>query len=179
MPAGMARPEGRVLRVEESEWNAFRELRLEALRSDPLAFGSTLERELKFTEELWRERLANPGSGNWVAVDSRDRWVGMTVAARIEGQFRIFGMWVHPDQRGKGVGGVLLDAAIAWVDGVATRAPIVLEVNRRQAAAVRLYRSRGFEFTGVSRPLGHTPGESVDEMVRTGREPARKLEGEP
>ena len=43
------------------EWRLFRELRLEALREAPYAFGSTLEswQGDGDTEERWRDRLNN------------------------------------------------------------------------------------------------------------------------
>jgi ribosomal protein S18 acetylase RimI-like enzyme len=156
----------RVVAVRPDEWPRYRELRLEALRTDPLAFGSTLERELAFPEALWRERLSNPHSHNLVAlVGPEDEWCGMASAALFDGQYHLFAMWVRSDARRRGVGGNLLDAAIAWVHRVEPRAPLLLDVNPRQESAVRLYRSRGFELTGTTAPLGHTPGETISRMV--------------
>jgi ribosomal protein S18 acetylase RimI-like enzyme len=62
----------------------------------------------------------------------------------------------------------LLDTAIAWVGEVAPRAPIRLDVTPKQEAAVRLYRSRGFEITGRSKLWEPTAGERADAMVRKG-----------
>lgn len=160
----------RIRRAESAEWKPYRDLRLEALRSDPLAFGSTFERETGFTEDQWRDRIARDSpaspSATWVAVDGAERFQGMVVAARVEGVFHLFAMWVAPDLRRRGIGRRLLDAAIEWVGGVAPRNAIVLEVNPRAVAAVRLYESRGFRVTGKSSALDHSPGERVHEMVR-------------
>jgi ribosomal protein S18 acetylase RimI-like enzyme len=168
MPASPAPTPISVRRVGEPEWERFRELRFRALREDPLAFGSTLEREEHFPEELWRERMAAPTSSYWIAADPDDRFVGMAVAARLEGEYHIFSMWVEPERRGAGLGGRLLDAALAWVEESTAGAPVRLDVNPRQVAAVRLYRSRGFRATGRSEPLGHSPNETVEAMVRPG-----------
>jgi GNAT superfamily N-acetyltransferase len=44
-------------------------LRLEALKNNPEAFGSTYEREITLGDEHWRNRLAFPNSRSFVAVD--------------------------------------------------------------------------------------------------------------
>jgi ribosomal protein S18 acetylase RimI-like enzyme len=160
----------RIRRVEPEEWKAYRDLRLEALRTDPLAFGSTLEREQGFSEEQWRDRIPRDSpvtpSATWAAVDRADRFVGMVVAARVDGVFHLFAMWVAPELRRKGFGGRLLDAAIEWVDRAAPGNAITLEVNPREVAALGLYTSRGFRPTGRSSALEHSPDERVNEMIR-------------
>jgi ribosomal protein S18 acetylase RimI-like enzyme len=170
-PSG-TREELVVRRIRPEEWPEYRDLRLRALETDPLAFGSTLQRERGFEETRWKERIAgNPPSSpstTWVAVEGSGRFVGMVVAARVDGAFHIFAMWISPDARGKGTGGRLLDAAIAWVHEVSPGSAILLEVNRRSPAATHLYESRGFRSTGRVSPLSHTPGEQVHEMVLPG-----------
>ncbi|KAF2671613.1 hypothetical protein BT63DRAFT_422156 [Microthyrium microscopicum] len=47
-------------------------IRLEALKTDPDAFGSTYEREVAFTDEQWAERLTNPLAQHVVALDLRE-----------------------------------------------------------------------------------------------------------
>ncbi len=154
--------------IHENEWAEYRELRLRALSSDPLAFGSTLQREQAFTPEMWKERISRGRSSlaslSWVAMSPSGRFIGMTVAADVEGTLHLFGMWVDQEVRGSGVGGRLLDVALDWVRRAHPGRLLVLEVNPRQEAAVHLYHSRGFRLTGRSSDLGHTPGERVVEM---------------
>jgi ribosomal protein S18 acetylase RimI-like enzyme len=157
--------------VREDEWQAYRDLRLKALETDPLAFGSTLKRERGFSPEMWRERITRGVSGfaslTLAAVGSGRRFVGMTVVADLEGTLHLFGMWVDPKFRGVGIGGRLLDTAMTWIRRSHPGRAILLEVNPRQVDAVHLYESRGFRRTGKSSPLGHTPGEQVVEMTLT------------
>ena len=156
--------------IREEEWEAYREIRLRALMSDPLAFGSTYAREVALAPEKWRERIRPstnpPKSATWVALERTEKFVGTIAVVDIEQALHVFAMWVEPRFRRKGVGGTLLDAALAWVDDVLQGRPVTLEVNPRQVDAVRLYESRGFRGTGKTSPLGHTPGERVVEMVR-------------
>lgn len=167
-----AATEIRTRQVEPADWTFFRDVRLRALATEPWAFGSTLARERGFSEDQWKERIirnsATSPSATWAAIDSADRFVGIVTAARVDGTFRIFAMWVAPEKRGQGIAGRLLDEALSWIEGAAPRSSVALEVNPRAAAAVRLYESRGFCPTGKSAPLGHTPRERVQEMIRPG-----------
>jgi ribosomal protein S18 acetylase RimI-like enzyme len=164
----MTAPTVDVRRVAETEWAEYRDLRLDSRRSDPRAFGSTLGEEPGFDELHWKSRLRSPASATWAAVDPGGRFEGMTVAAKIGEEYWRFAMWVRPEYRGQRMAARLLDTAIAWVGEVAPRAPIRLDVTPKQEAAVRLYRSRGFEITGRSKLWEPTPGERADAMVRKG-----------
>jgi len=162
-------PEIVVRPVREDEWQSYRDLRLKALESDPLAFGSTWKREKAFTPETWKERitrgLSTSTSATWVAEGSTGRFVGMLAVADLKGDVHLFAMWVEPEVRGIGIGGHLLDSALTWIRHSYPDRAVVLEVNPRQLAAVHLYESRGFRRTGGSSPLEHTPGERVVEMT--------------
>jgi hypothetical protein len=43
------------------DWQALRDIRLEALRDAPTAFGSVYEREVLRAEAHWRDRIARCG----------------------------------------------------------------------------------------------------------------------
>ena len=163
-------PNGVVRRVLAADWQALRRLRLRALESDPLAFGSTLSEELGVPDQRWRDRATtgaeSPTSGQWVAEEVSGELVGSIVVAEVGNQLYVFGMWVEPRLRGRGIGGRLLDTGLAWAAATFPGREVRLDVNPRQAGAVRLYESRGFRRSGPDRPLGHTPGESRYEMVR-------------
>lgn len=73
--------------------------------------------------------------------------VGYCIAWQIADEAEIANIAVRADQRGQGVGGVLLDALIAQV-GEAGGATIYLEVRESNTPAQALYRSRGFEMAG-------------------------------
>ncbi|KAL3444162.1 hypothetical protein BJX65DRAFT_311129 [Aspergillus insuetus] len=46
----------------------YKAIRLQALTTDPGAFGSTLAREAAFTDEVWASRILNPLATSLVAV---------------------------------------------------------------------------------------------------------------
>lgn len=164
-----SRPPITIRRSTSSEWSALRTLRLKALASDPLAFGSTLADEAGFDEHEWRMRAKDGAesttTSQWVAEDPLGDLVGSMTVARVDGRIYIFAMWVEPSHRGRGVGALLLDRGLEWAHSVYPRESIHLDVNPRQKAAVRLYESRGFRRSQPDRPLGHTPGEVRYEMI--------------
>ena len=159
--SGSAAPrEVTVRRVSPVEWAEFRSLRLAALRTDPLAFGSTFEAESAYPDERWKawcERGATSGrEATFVATGPGGDWVGMLGIFFDRQEYHLWGMWVRPESRGGGVGAVLMQAVLGWLDRTVAAAPIVLDVNPVQASAVRLYQRFGFEFAGPERPLGHS-----------------------
>jgi ribosomal protein S18 acetylase RimI-like enzyme len=159
-----------VRRLRASEWREFRELRLAALRTDPTAFGSTLAEALAFPDEEWQRRARNgaedPFAATFVAVGPGGKFHGMIGSFRSDGEIHLWGMWVDPARRGRKLGAALLDRLLGFVAAAAPDRPVILEVNRAQASAERLYRSRGFAFDGTVRPLGHDSPAEVHRMVR-------------
>jgi GNAT superfamily N-acetyltransferase len=159
-----------VRRVVAGDWREMKRVRLAALAADRMAFGSTLEAEAAFGDDVWIDRARVSASSaeraTWVALAEDGRMAGM-MGAYVEGATaKLFGSWVDPAARGAGVGGRLLDAVIGWVEAAHPEMPIALSVNRAFAAAVRLYESRAFVFTGASEPIDHAPAARCDVMIR-------------
>lgn len=162
-------------RLLRDEWEDFRELRLESLRTDPLAFESTLDRESAYPPAKWqdwcRRGATSEKEATFVAVDLSGRLVGMAGAFTKEGPPIVWGMWVRPTWRKQGVATRLMGALLDWIDQLAEKGLTVLDVNPSQEAAVRLYTSLGFTFTGAEESLGHDPPAVARQMVR--RRPVR------
>lgn len=159
-----------VRRIRNNDWEAFRELRLDSLRTDPLAFGSTLDRESAYPPAQWqdwcRRGASDPKEATFVAVDSSGHLIGMAGVFTREDSPNLWGMWVHPDWRRQGMARRLVLTLLDWIDQLPTTRPTVLDVNPLQQGAVSLYISLGFEFTGVEKSLGHDPSATTRQMVR-------------
>ena len=159
-----------IRRIHERDWEAFRELRLESLRTDPLAFGSTIARESAYPTAQWqdwcRRGACHRKEATFVAVDASGHLVGMVGAFNSENAPHVWGMWVRPDWRRRDVAKRLVITLLDWIDQLASPRPAVLDVNPSQEGAVRLYSSLGFTFTGVEHPLRHGTSAITREMVR-------------
>ncbi|QNK69156.1 GNAT family N-acetyltransferase [Variovorax sp. PAMC26660] len=144
---------------------SFRALRLSALRDEPTAFGASYEEEAAFSPEVTATRLAeHPDQGVFGAFDGATL-LGI-IALRRENMRKlrhkgmIFGMYVAPEARGKGIGRSLLSQALALAQSVPELLQVNLSVNASNVAAISLYESLGFE------TFGREPGAmKIDDVL--------------
>ena len=163
-------PDFSVRRIREDDWEQFRRLRLDALRTDPLAFGSTLARESTYLEGKWRSWCKDGTIGEqtatFVATGPSGELVGMVGAFTAEDTPHVWGMWTRPEWRLRGIGRRLMECLLDWTERSSAGRPVLLDVNPSQAAAVSIYLGLGFRFSGVEGALGHDSPAVVRQMVR-------------
>lgn len=161
-------PEGARSNVER-----YKAFRLLSLQTSPDAFASNYAREAAFTDDIWYQRLADPKSSTFFAVDS-DRIVGtLTVLGPIafspeeftpstnpwelergsdqpELHYRFNGVFTLPEVRGKGVAKSLVEKGKEFIHAQAKEfgKPVVasLVVEIENVAAKSLYERCGFSF---------------------------------
>lgn len=142
--------DGLVIRtLRKDEWPIHKQVRLQALETDPAAFGSTLAQSLLIPDRSWIERTNNHC---WIAfVDDHPSGI---VRLWVEGEvWEIISMWVAPRARGRGVGKGLMRAAMDECRKHTQTAYLsVIETNE---AAMDLYTSLGFVPTGPGEPNEH------------------------
>ncbi|MGH6870855.1 MAG: GNAT family N-acetyltransferase [Rhizomicrobium sp.] len=140
-----------VRRMTEDDFDALREIRLEALRLHPENFGSDLEYEEAFSREQWLARMATAVTlGGFVDGEL----CGIVVFARPRGRKightgEIGAMYVRAQHRGKGLSDALMEALIDCA--VSEVEQLKLTVNAENAPAIRFYARHGF------RPIGKYP----------------------
>jgi len=137
-----------IRKLDEKDWRVFSEIRLRALQTDPRVFGSSYELESKFEAADWRTRLSNPDSAVFAVFD-RERAVGMTgVSVDRHDPSRktalLWGSWLEPDARGKGLSKLLYEARIEW----ATQQPGVdrIIVSHRESNVASKLANQKFGF---------------------------------
>jgi GNAT superfamily N-acetyltransferase len=123
-----------------------RDLRLQALREAPAAFGSTYEKEVARTTADW-QRWLSPGV-TFILDESAAR--GMVAGVRDEADpavVHLMAMWVHPAIRGSGGADELVAAVLSWAKsgGAASVRLKVIQGNNR---ARHFYLRNGFRITG-------------------------------
>jgi GNAT superfamily N-acetyltransferase len=136
-----------VRRATLEDWRECRDLRLRALADAPDAFASTLERELAFTDRVWRERLV---TGHQLLASEGGSIVGTATGipdTHERGGREVVGMWVAPESRGRGVGKALIEGLVTWARN-ASAPSIALWIADGNDAARLLYESCGFTATG-------------------------------
>jgi len=152
-----------ITRADESDWSAYKQIRLRSLLETPEAYGSSHERELGLTEDEWRARAA---SGRLILARDDEHGVVGTAAGLLgeDGQLDLVGMFVAAEVRGRGCAEMLLDAVVAVArENGATR--VVLTVTDGNVAAERCYARYGFTETGGQWPMERDPSLTEIELA--------------
>ena len=141
-----------------ADWQALRDIRLEALRDAPYAFGSTYADQVKLGEAHWRQRIARGGTFlAFVPEVSAPEPIGLIGGYPEEpGVVELVSMFVSPQARGHGVGEALIDAVIGWARA-RDATSVHLWVTETNKHASRLYERCGFTPTAERQPLPSDP----------------------
>lgn len=104
--------------MEKIDGGEYRDFRLEALKKEPIAFGSSYDEEKSLSEEEWRKRIKNAlfallkGKLIGVIVYVHDNKVKTKHIANI------FGVYVVEEYRGQGGGKKLMDSVLAQIQKI-------------------------------------------------------------
>jgi RimJ/RimL family protein N-acetyltransferase len=142
----------KVRRLDADDVANYRGIRLEALKNNPEAFGSSWEAEAANPESWWAQRLeTNIVLGGWIDSSPLLGVVGFYVHSGTKVQHKgvLWGMYVRPDARGTGLAACLVRRVIAQARPLVEE--ICLTVVASNAAAYRLYSRAGFEQYGLER----------------------------
>ncbi|GAB4169161.1 MAG: GNAT family N-acetyltransferase [Roseiflexaceae bacterium] len=159
-----------IRRARPEDAEAYRELRLEALRAHPEAFGGDANEESQRPLDLWRTRLdlVNEQSATFVAVSATEL-VGMMVIVQSSGRkirhsAGLYSVYVRAAWRRAGVSDLLLQACLDWA--AARGVQIVrLSVTASNSSAIRFYQRNGFQVYGIDPAVLQIDGIFYDELL--------------
>jgi RimJ/RimL family protein N-acetyltransferase len=154
--------------------HACRQLRLEGLRDSPNAFASHYDDEVSITVEAVAQRLEPTADGVILGAFDSGSLVGLVGIRRetrknLRHKAVLWGMYVTPAFRGRGIGRELLEQILDRAAGMTELRQVNLCVNTQNASAIAMYRAAGFETFGVERAYLIVNGAPQDliHMVRT------------
>lgn len=133
-----------IRRITESDLSTFRELRLEALRLHPDAFGASYDECQQKPLHFFAEQLRS--STVFGGFDLNSTLQGMIGVSRspqpkLSHVANIWGMYIRAEMRGSGLSSILMNAAL---EAASTAKTVKLSVVTANKAAYALYRSFGF-----------------------------------
>jgi ribosomal protein S18 acetylase RimI-like enzyme len=144
-----------IRKLVKSDAEAFRELRLRALQTNPEAYGSAYEDSREQDLETFRQRIPEAASDDALfAAEEEGQLRGMLVFVRSTGRKQqhkatIYGVYVEPYARGRGIGRLLMQQALDHARQLQGVRQLLLSVVTTQTAAVKLYESVGFTIWGT------------------------------
>ncbi|MDO5501908.1 MAG: GNAT family N-acetyltransferase [Actinomycetia bacterium] len=154
--------------LTEEEWDEYRSVRLAALQESPEAFVASYEEEVEYDEEFWRLRMRR---SERLLAEQDGEGVGIVSIGGVEtddGDYaELFGLWVTPSLRGKGVATKLVTASAEKArDGGKTH--LNYWVGTENGRAVAFASGFGFRPTDQRRPVrveSEADGEEEIAMV--------------
>ena len=161
------------------EWQVLRDIRLDALRDAPTAFGSTYAKQTASKRRTGDAGSpAEPRSSPLRPTTTRPPQTGWSAGSRrSQSTVELVSLWVRPHARGLGVGDALVAAVIDWA-GTVNATSVHLWLTEANQHARKLYERCGFRSTDERQPMpandslfevGMMPPALTGRRARTGR----------
>lgn len=153
--------------LTESDWEALREIRLRALRTEPGVFFRAYAEEVDKTDDEWKE-WARGGDGRMFGLFASGRLVGITGAVPWRedpsgATAVLVASYIAPEYRGLGLTSLFYDARLSWIRSQPRFKRIIVSHRRTNEPSGRAIRRNGFTHAGtVSRTW---PDGTVDDEV--------------
>ena len=142
--------------TREADAEAYRELRLEGLRTVPTAFGSDVASTTARPLAQWHQQMRDgAGDGDTLScvAEAAGELVAMTVFVQETGvktrhQANVYSVYLQPAWRGLGLIDGLVAAGLAWATSRGVRL-VKLSVSSTNTPAIRAYTRLGFQVYGI------------------------------
>ena len=148
----------------------YRELRLEALKNNPTAFGADYEESLNKPLSYWEGRVsANPDEQSMFVAEQNGQLIGMAgifknTSKKNNHTATIISVYVKPKWRGRHISEKLINTCIDWafMHGVIV---VKLAVTANNTSAIRSYERCGFKIYGTEPKAIRYEGVFYDEHL--------------
>ena len=165
--------------LDAQDAQRFTQLCLQAIETSPTAIWPTWQEEQSRSTEQTVARIQSTPTQAVFGAFLGDLLVGLTGVRReplsqVAHKATIWGVFVDPAQRGKGIAQALLAAATTHASYDWGSVQLMLCVNAENLAAKKLYANQGFVTFGVEPCAMQVDGRFYDEehMVKRLREPS-------
>jgi RimJ/RimL family protein N-acetyltransferase len=147
----------------------FRALRLRALKEDPAAFGAAYEESRELPASDWT-KILDHSQESFILGAFSPTLIGLLGFSRRQGLKRchkglIWGMYVVPEARGRGVAKTLMEEALAKLRSFEGLEELILAVVTKNEVAHSLYLKMGFASYGLEERALKLNEEYLDEEL--------------
>ena len=156
-----------IRQLTEEDWQDFSRVRLQALQTDPNVFGSNYEAESQMTEADWRSRLQATDNAIFLIYEDETA-IGMTcVSVDRDDATRktalLWGSWLAPHARGKGLSKLMYQTRINWAKRQPTVEKIIVSHRASNLSSKYANQKHGFVTTHKNEKVW-TDGVTEDEI---------------
>lgn len=145
-----------IYRLTPSDAAGYRALMLKAYEANPEAFTSNVSERAALPQSWWEARLSERADSREIVLGALegDRLVGVAGLRReardkVSHKATLFGMYVSPSFRGRGVGNELVRAVLKYARSQAGLTVVKLTVSDSNLSARHLYERNGFVSFGL------------------------------
>lgn len=137
------------IRHEGIDLKKLRKLRIDALKSDPIAFGEKYEVAANRSSDKWDSWFSErtKGKSRIFIIESKGRYIGMcgiTIENDQNPQAYLWGVYIKPNERSKGLGRNLMLAVLEHTELI--KIPMLaIRVDKENQKALLFYESMGFK----------------------------------
>lgn len=129
-------------------------VRLKALQENPEAFGSSYEEEKSDSTEKYITRFKTSLESTTYGAFEQSKLVGTIslvkeTKLKLRHRANIVAVYVRPENRGDGLGKGLMIKAIEKAKTINEIEQLYLTVSTKNSAAIKVYKSIGFEVCGT------------------------------
>jgi RimJ/RimL family protein N-acetyltransferase len=154
--------------LARSDWRAFKELRLAALRTEPGVFLTPYARAAERTDAEWRDGITGPNQQTFGLFDG-ERLIGNTgvFADRDDpagATAQLVMSYIVPEYRGRGLSALLYEARLRWVRERPQFERVM--VGHRRSNEVSRRANQRFGFLEVGRVSQTWPDGLLEDEVR-------------
>ncbi|MEK7141350.1 MAG: GNAT family N-acetyltransferase [Patescibacteria group bacterium] len=159
----------KIIKLSAEHWAKYKAIRLEALKSDPIAFADIYDNVVVYEDSYWRNRLINPEE-IWLFAEIDSHIVGMIgTYLRVNNQplesAAIVGVYVSKNYRGKGISRKLMNQMLEEISKTGFIKKVKLWVAEIQNSARKLYEKSGFKYIGKDKKNIEHNGKVYEEFI--------------
>jgi RimJ/RimL family protein N-acetyltransferase len=165
----MSRKNSQIREASVSDALKLRDLRLEALKTHPEAFGADYESDVKHPLSHWKKTLKPNPNGTVFIAEADSKLIGTSAISRfnfakMSHNAVIWGVYVSLEFRQEKIGEKLIKACLDWAKQK-NLVSVKLSVVATNAAAIRLYLKCGFQVYGVDPKVIKVGDVFYDELL--------------